>query len=63
MPRKAPHSDPDLFYIDESSLSTTDEDDFLNLYEAGTRPEEVANSDLRESYRKFIEKNGYTFDE
>ena len=61
-PPKTPKSNPDLFYIDESSLSTTDEDEFLNLYETNTKPEEVVNPDFREAYRQFLEKNGYTFD-
>ena len=63
MPPKTPKSNPDLFYIDESSLSTTDEDEFLNLYETNTTPEEVVNPEFREAYRQFLEKNGYTFDE
>lgn len=63
MKPKSPRHDADLFYIDESSLSSTDEDDCLNLYEVGVKPEEVADPVFREMYRKFLEENGYTFDD
>lgn len=53
----------DLFYIDESSLDSSDEDEFLSLYESGMRPDEVVNPDFRKLYREFLENNGYAFDD
>lgn len=63
MGRKRGHSDAGLFYIDEASLATTDEDECLNLYETGIKPEEIADPGFRETYRKFLDDNGYTFDD
>ena len=49
----------DLFYIDESQLATTDEEDFLNLYECGILPEKLPDNDFRAAYIAFLKENGY----
>ncbi len=46
----------DLFYLDESALSTTDEDELLNLYECETAPEEIVDEVFRAKYVAFCKK-------
>lgn len=49
----------DLFYVNEATLASTDEDDFMNLYELDTPPSEVAAPAVREAYIAFLQSNGY----
>lgn len=55
MPAK---KDPaDLFYIDESALSVTDEEECQNLMDCEVPPEQVADPVFRAKYVKFLEAN------
>lgn len=49
----------DLFYVNESRLVASDEEEFLNLYELETPPEEIADEKMRAAYVAFLEKHGY----
>ena len=56
MKRKSSNKDlTDLFYIDESEISTEDEDVFRNLKEMNFDPAEVANPEERAAYIKYLE--------
>ena len=46
----------DLFYLDESALTATDEDELLNLYECDTSPEEIVDEVFRAKYVAFCKK-------
>lgn len=56
MKRKSPAKDlTDLFYIDESKLSTTDKDVFRNLREMNFDPADMADPKERARYIKYLE--------
>ena len=46
----------DLFYVDESKLSVSDEEDCENLMDCEVPPEKVADPVFREKYIKFLAK-------
>ena len=62
MKPKASRDDADLFYINESSLATSDEDECLNLYELNMKPEAIADPVFRQKYLEFLERNKDTLD-
>ena len=56
MKRKSPTKDlTDLFYIDESEISTEDEDIFRNLMESDFDPAKIVDEEDRANYIKYLE--------
>lgn len=49
----------DLLYVNESRLAASDEEEFLNLYELETPPEEIVDEKMRAAYVAFLKKHGY----
>ncbi|WP_374483767.1 hypothetical protein [Zoogloea sp.] len=49
----------DLLYVNESRLAASDEEEFLNLYELETPPEEIDDEKMRAAYVAFLKKHGY----